>query len=220
MAALSAMAFASKLSVGHQEIDRIIDEVEQTYRAQPTEWLPIAPVGNMVALQWYEDIDEFEDAIGGEFIELLRAMPHIEVRAAADGETPPGFFKVREPDPDAAPRLLTVRVETRAELQRVLYKAPDATVRIPHLEFEIGADDKRRIDTLYNHIAAAVWNLSAHVRGQQGGMPAEQAATIAELIDNLNGMLDVDEPFDVVVVDATGSSQFKPPDGVEELPLE
>ena len=37
------MAFASKLSVGHQEIDRIIDEVEQTYRAQPTEWLPIAP---------------------------------------------------------------------------------------------------------------------------------------------------------------------------------
>ena len=127
---------------------------------------------------------------------------------------------MREPDPDAAPRLLTVRVETRAELQRVLYKAPDATVRIPHLEFEIGADDKRRIDTLYNHIAAAVWNLSAHVRGQQGGMPAEQAATIAELIDNLNGMLDVDEPFDVVVVDATGSSQFKPPDGVEEVPLE
>ena len=58
------------------------------------------------------------------------------------------------------------------------------------------------------------------MRGQQGGMPAEQAATIAELIDNLNGMLDVDEPFDVVVVDATGSSQFKPPDGVEELPLE
>ena len=99
------MAFASKLSVGHQEIDRIIDEVEQTYRAQPTEWLPIAPVGNMVALQWYEDVDEFEDAIGGEFIELLRAMPHIEVRDATDGETPPGFFKVREPDPDAAPRL-------------------------------------------------------------------------------------------------------------------
>ena len=65
----AAMAFASKLSVGHQEIDRIIDEVEQTYRAQPTEWLPIAPVGNMVALQWYEDIDEFEDAIGGEFID-------------------------------------------------------------------------------------------------------------------------------------------------------
>jgi|TARA_B100000524_G_scaffold281350_1_gene157479 hypothetical protein len=33
-----ASTFAQKLAVGHQEIDRIIDEVEQIYNSQPMEW--------------------------------------------------------------------------------------------------------------------------------------------------------------------------------------
>ena len=137
----AAMAFASKLSVGHQEIDRIIDEVEQTYRAQPTEWLPIAPVGNMVALQWYEDIDEFEDAIGGEFIELLRAMPHIEVRAAADGETPPGFFKVRELQADGHIRV--EHVNTDLNSADFLTKALDDEPFLQHRASAMNARDRR-----------------------------------------------------------------------------
>ncbi len=43
-------------------------------------------------------------------------------------------------------------------------KSPHATVEIPELEFEISADGKKRIDSLYNHIAQAVFNLGNHVQ--------------------------------------------------------
>jgi hypothetical protein len=43
-------------------------------------------------------------------------------------------------------------------------------VEIPELEFEISADGKKRIDSLYNHIAQAVFNLGNHVQvGSRGG---------------------------------------------------
>ena len=37
--------FAGKLSVGHQEIGRIVDELDQIYGSQPTEWLPMKHIG-------------------------------------------------------------------------------------------------------------------------------------------------------------------------------
>ncbi len=43
-------------------------------------------------------------------------------------------------------------------------KSAYATVEIPELEFEISADGKKRIDSLYNHIAQAVFNLGNHVQ--------------------------------------------------------
>ena len=98
----------------------------------------------------------------------------------------------------------------------VLHKSPEAAVRIPHLEFEIGADSKRRIDSVYNHISTAVWNLGAHVRSQVGREDAtDEAASILATVDALEALLDVDEPFDLVVDDPTGASSFKPMDGVE-----
>ena len=69
--------FASKLAVGHQEIGRIVDELDQIYSSQPTEWLPMEHIGHMIANMWYEDMDEFEDAVGGSFSEFMHAMPHV-----------------------------------------------------------------------------------------------------------------------------------------------
>ena len=117
---------------------------------------------------------------------------------------------------------MTLHVAERNDLWRVLYKSPDASIRIPHLEFEIGADSKRRIDTVYNHITNAVWNLSAHIRSQSGGGSeemSESAASILETVDALEQLLELNEPFDIVVDDPTGASQFKPSEGVEVMEL-
>ncbi len=43
-------------------------------------------------------------------------------------------------------------------------QSPQARVEIPELEFEISEDSKRKIDSVYNHIAAAIFNLGTHVR--------------------------------------------------------
>ena len=123
------------------------------------------------------------------------------------------------PDPDASPTVYTLEVTKREDLWRVLYKSADACVRMPSIDFEIGADNKRRIDTVYNHITAAVWNLSSHLRGQKSEVASESAAAITETVDALNAMLDVEEPFTLVVDDPTGASQFKPADGVEVVTL-
>lgn len=209
-----ARNFAHLLSIGHQEIDRITDEVEQIYQSQPTEWLQVEAVGQTIinVQGWYEDYDEFEDAVGGSFENFLRALPHIEVRT---GERGIAEFKVLAPDPDAAPTLYTLEVTQREDLWRVLYKSANATVRFPALEFEIGADNKRRIDTIYNHITHAIWNLSSHMRGREGEMASDTVSSITELVDQLTAMLDLEEPFTLVVDDPTGASQFKPSDGVE-----
>ena len=47
---------------------------------------------------------------------------------------------------------------------------PGAMAEIPELEFEIGADHKRRVDSIYNHIGGAIFNLERHVEmlGEDG----------------------------------------------------
>ena len=196
---------------GHQEVDRIIDEVEQIFACQPTEWLVLEPIGSMIMHQWYEDEDEFEDAIGGSFEEFMRAIPHIDLRVNDRGSTE---FRVVPPDPGAVGRILTLRVMNREDLWRVLFKAPDASIRIPHIEFESGQHSKRQIESIYNHIAAAVFNLSSHVRQNADHIDDNTTQCIAETIDELNKLLDVDEPFTVIVHDPTATSLFKPDDGV------
>ena len=210
-----------KLAIGHQELDRIVDEVEQVYASvgeAGIEWLSVSSVGQMVQQlnDWYEDFDELEDAVGGNFEAFLRRFPQFELRTNDEGVVE---FKVLPPDPDAPPSIMTLHVAERNDLWRVLYKSPDASIRIPHLEFEIGADSKRRIDTVYNHINNAIWNLSSHVRGAtaatEGVEMSADAAAILETVEALEALLDVSEPFVIVVDDPTGASRFKPDDGVE-----
>ena len=214
-----------KLAVGHQELDRIVDEVEQVYQSiavAGVEWLAVHSIGQMVQQlnDWYEDFDEMEDAVGGDFEKFLSRFPQFELRKNPD--TGVAEVKVLPPDPDAPPTLMTLHVKQRTDLWRVLFKSPDASIRIPHLEFEIGSDSKRRIDTVYNHITNAVWNLSAHVRSSQGTSEedvSEAAAGILETIDALEQLLDLNEPWDLVVDDPTGQSQFKPSEGVEMVEM-
>lgn len=183
----------------------------QTLCCPGPQWLAAEPIASMVCREGYEDEDEFEDAIGGSWEDFLRAMPHIELRKNERGSLE---FKVLQPDPDAQPRLLKLRVQTRQDLWRVLFKAPEASIRFPAMEFEIGTDHKRRIDTLYNYITSAEWNLSSHIRGRTD-ITSEHVAAIAETVDQLNQMLDCEEPFDIEVRDPMGACIFKPMAGVE-----
>lgn len=41
-------------------------------------------------------------------------------------------------------------------------KAKNAVIEIPELEFEIAASGKRVIDTVYNHISGAIFELTRH----------------------------------------------------------
>eukprot|EP00983_Pelagomonas_calceolata_P051803 1142567-Pelagomonas_calceolata.AAC.1 len=47
------------------------------------------------------------------------------------------------------------------------------------MEFEISADGKRKIDSLYNHICAAVWNLGQHVNSSGAGMVEDHKCVCA-----------------------------------------
>jgi len=97
----------------------------------------------MVCREGYEDEDEFEDAIGGSWEEFLGAMPHIALRKNDRDKLE---FKVLKPDPNAKPRVLTVRINRREDLWRVLFKAPEASIRFPATEFEVSTDEAKHRD--------------------------------------------------------------------------
>lgn len=86
-----------------------------------------------------------------------------------ESELQPGLFRdvfrvIPDPPPEeCTPQRLVLKIESRADLWRVLMLHPGAFVEIPELEFEIGADHRRRVDSVYNHIAASVFNLERHV---------------------------------------------------------
>jgi len=43
---------------------------------------------------------------------------------------------------------ITITIRKSEDLWRTLYKAPDCTIRIPEIDFEIGRSDKRQLDAL------------------------------------------------------------------------
>jgi len=155
------------------------------------EWLPLEPIRAMVTRDMYEDDDEFEDAIGGSFEVFMAAMPHVELRTSEQGAAE---FRVIQPDPLAGAVTMRMRVSEREDLWRVLFKSPGAVLRIPHMEFEIGASAKRQIDSVYNHIAAAAFELASHVRSLGGQLDAGDAEKIGETAADLYELLDVAEP--------------------------
>merc|ERR1719150_3542713 len=74
-----------KFNVSHQEIERILSEVEAwwecSHEQAGVEWLPIDGITNFLMNDLgYEDMDEFEDAISGSFSDFLSAFPHIDVQ--------------------------------------------------------------------------------------------------------------------------------------------
>ena len=97
---------------------------------------------------------------------------------------------------------MVCRVESRSDLYRVCFKAPDARVEIPELEFEIGADQKNRIDTIYNHIGAAILNLGRYVaQASPAELNDDNRNKIVDTITLLNILLDVERPWTFIVHD-------------------
>ena len=94
---------------------------------------------------------------------------------------------------------------------------PGAHVEIPELEFEIGQDHKRRVDSVYNHISASIFNLERHV--ELVGDAAERKG-IQDACDALRRVLDLDEKATFIVTDPGGLSAFKPSEGVKVSALE
>lgn len=198
-----------KVDVSHQEQERILSEVEAWYSTAKeqagVEWLPLAGIKNFLFMDLgYEDEEEFEDAIHGSFEDFLAAFPHFEVKQIE------GKAMLRIADAALAPsrpQKLTLRITSSQQLlDTTLLKDGNADLELPHLEFEIRPIAKRQIDTLYNHIIRAVDEIEMHAEGL-----VEDLATKAEIMKtvvNLRELLDVPVPFDLVIHDPMGKSEF------------
>ncbi|TPX62837.1 hypothetical protein PhCBS80983_g00189 [Powellomyces hirtus] len=217
----SSKPAAYKLDMGHQEMERLMEELENMYRSAPTtnadHWLPAANIALLLCSELgYEDMDEFEAALNGTFGQFLDAIPGVETRRGADGTVVAFRFLPPVAPSEWVAKRWTVRITDRAQLWWVLLKSPHARIEIPALEFEICADGARRIDSLYNHVAAAIWNLAQHhASGAAADLPAEQRDKMADCIAALQRLLDVDAPWTLVVHDPSGTSDFANVDNVE-----
>lgn len=101
---------------------------------------------------------------------------------------------------------MTLQITKQSDLWVVLHKSAEAMAEIPHMEFEISRDGKKHVDSVYNHLAAAIFNLGCYVRSAP--LSTDHHGKISETIDQLNRLLDVEEPWTLIVHDASGLSAF------------
>lgn len=212
----------SRIDLSHQEMERLVRNLHEIWdcfatdgegNATGVEWLPVDGIGMaLVDDLGYEDIAEFEDALGGSFGDFLDKLPGIEKKLDNDR----WFFKVlpEPPQSEWKPVRMTLQVLNRSDLWRVCLKSPYARIEIPELEFEVSVDGKRTIDSIYNHIGSAVFNLGQYVSSSRHAMSEHDAGKIMETVEALNVLLDVEKPWTWVVHDPSGLSEFKPSDGV------
>ena len=146
-----------------------------------------------------------------------------------ESELQPGLFRdvfrvIPDPPPEECkPQRLECVLSSRPDLWRVLMLHPGAMAEIPELEFEIGADHRRRVDSIYNHIGGAIFNLERHVEmlGDDNEQAARERQGIKDMCDELRKVLDMEGgPYTLVVTDPGGLSAFKPPEGVKVTALE
>ncbi|KAG2485375.1 hypothetical protein HYH03_015866 [Edaphochlamys debaryana] len=212
---------STKIDLSHQEMDRLVTELENMWQMftvndegpSGIEWLPVHGIGEALREDLgYEDMAEFEDALGGSFNDFLDKLPRI-VKKEQDGKF---YFQITpEPPRDqwVATRQ-TLTIQNRSDLWRVCLKSPHARVEIPELEFEISADGKKHIDSIYNHIAQSIFNLGNYVSSTRSSMPADVAEKIMWTVEQLNILLDVEKPWTWIVHDPSGTSELKPDEGV------
>lgn len=212
-----------RLNLGHQETDRILAELEANCEAVieaggQDAWIPVPGLVQFICTQLgYADEDEFEDALGGTFLQFIETLPHIETKKneEADGRVE---IRMKAPEGIGGGFIKRLRIKKSEDLWKTLLKAPNAIINIPVIEFEIGASGKRQLDSIYNHITTAMFNLSQHVsNGQVQGSDKEG---ILSCIESLSKMLDIEEEWEIVLTDRTGLSLFKPNNGVETIMLE
>lgn len=213
-----------RLNLNHQEMGRILHELEGNCelvleQAGVDAWLPVDGLTAItITTLGYEDIDQFEDALGGTFLQFLNALPHMETKIQDDGSSVDGQWVVRMiPPPPLHARYgveLRLTINSSEDLWRTLVKAPDATIGVPELEFEMGVSQSRQIDAVFNHITNACFQLGQYCRMNRETVAAATRAGIVESIDGLTQLLDMPHPWDIVIRDPSGLSMFKPDDGV------
>eukprot|EP00899_Mesostigma_viride_P018179 jgi/Mesvir1/26362/Mv16073-RA.1 len=209
-----------RVDISHQEVERVIDELDQIFSGQTDEWLPVYNTCLFLCSSLgYEDIPELEDALKGTLWDFMKAMPHILLKEeqGEDGETKQ-YWKLRPPQGvlSRRPTKLTLHMKSRKDLYRVCLKSASARIEIPEMEFEIGSDAKRHIDTVYNHIGAAIYNLGQYVsRASDDHLSDDHKNKIIDTVTCLNILLDVDVPWTFVVHDPNGHSEFRPDEGIE-----
>ncbi|CAJ1356290.1 unnamed protein product [Effrenium voratum] len=202
-----------KVDVSHQEVERILSEVEAWYETAKeqagVDWLPIAGIKNFLLQDLgYEDEEEFEDALHGSFEDFLAAFPHMEVK---EMEGKPQLRIVAR-ELGKAQNLRVPVLCSQQLLETTLLKDGNAELEIPDLGFAIRPSAKRQIDSLYNHIVRAVEEIEQHAMTL--AEDPEQKAVLEDMLEKLRKLLDVEQPFDVLLHDPAGLSEFKPTDGV------
>lgn len=184
-----------RINLGHQEVERLIEELEAVYAQLPKEetsgWLQVNPTARFLCMSLgYEDRAEFEDALNGTFLEFLQALPSVQTRKTArdaqpsaeqtnkkarTGEAPEGAHSrttqladsgsdelhdwdnesAREqwefrilpelPASEWRGRQLRLRVAQVSQLWNVLLKSAHASILIPHMDFSIEADGRKKV---------------------------------------------------------------------------
>merc|ERR1719469_494217 len=178
---------------------------------------------NLCVSLGYEDEDELEEALGGSLPDFLAALPHFDVLWPES--TTEGAIEAKavmkpeingDDESECQGKRLTFTVSEREDLWRVVLQGPKAVIDIPEIEFGFQPQNTRRVDTIYNMIASAVYNLGDHVQKchRAGVMDEEESGKIAYEIGALNALLDLEHSFTLPVSDPQGSSEFKPDDGV------
>eukprot|EP00397_Hematodinium_sp_SG-2012_P035950 GEMP01038751.1.p1 GENE.GEMP01038751.1~~GEMP01038751.1.p1 ORF type:complete len:226 (+),score=53.09 GEMP01038751.1:117-794(+) len=213
-------AFARDAS--HQELARIISEVEEFYSmmgladqecSDDGKWLDCEAAETfLMGHLGYGDLDELEDALGGKLSTLLKQLPQCTVKVREEDDVEMFRFARIEPK---GPRELRLRVSKSEQLWIVFLKDADATAEIPEIEFEFGREAKREVDSIYNFLAKAITNLEQHADMLRNAGQPEKLEPISEAIDGIRQCLDLDEPFTLVIRDPRGLSELKPFDDVE-----
>ncbi|KAJ9524652.1 hypothetical protein V8C86DRAFT_2528284 [Haematococcus lacustris] len=197
-----------KIDMSHQEVERLLEELDEWLKSTPAEWVAAEAAASWLCHDLgYEDMAEFEDALQGTFEQFISIMPHLEVKRDEKDRL---VLRLKPEPPREQWRgtKMTLNITSRQQLWNVCYKSPYARVDIPEMEFAINADGKRKIDSIYNIVASAVFNLGTHVRTVGQGMSSDHKDKIVECVEDLNRLLDVDTPWTWVVVDPSGLSQF------------
>lgn len=104
-------------------------------------------------------------------------------------------------------------IKTREDLHVVCVKSPAATITIPEIEFSIGNDGKRAIDTIYNHIGQALFQLEFYASHCE----AEKKEAINATVSQLRQCLDNDLEWTWVIEDPSGMSELAKMDTVEVI---
>jgi len=208
-----------KLNLGNQEVERIVTELEQILslvKLSGAEWLSIdAAAQSLITELGYEDLDSLEDALKCTFMEFLKSLSTIETKfddklqiwvLRYTGQDP-GLLKPIPENPQIEnSRKIIYPVTERKDLQVICVKSNSAKIVIPEIEFEIGVDEQRTTDTIWNHMSKAIFNLSLHLT--QGQAAEGQVKAIEETIEQLRKCLDVDFPWTWEIHDPSGLSSI------------